>query len=386
MANSLSEIMPKIVARGLMAFRQHSMITRVANRDYEDNAAEYGDSITIELPGTNTPSDVVPGPTPPAGTDRTPKKISLDLDKWRKSDPFHLTDKELTQINKSKNFVPVKISEAIEGLAADVNSHIFGKYPRIYKNVGAVGTHPFASNIDIAPDARQALNELKAPKTGRYMILNFTGENNALKLDDFNHVEKAGDFGPKLDGEIGYKFGFLIGSDTDVPTHTNGNASGFLINGASQAVGSDSITVDTGTGSFNVGDIIDIAGDTTQYAVTSFSATSIGITPSLAASPADNAAVDFAVGAASGTYDVSVAAQASAFSFASRPLTDESTLFDDLPRGDTLSETLTDPLTGISLRLELSRQYKRVAWEFDILYGAQLVRNDAAVRMLGPAT
>lgn len=45
--------------------------------------------------------------------------------------------------------------------------------------------------------------------------------------------------------------------------------------------------------------------------------------------------------------------------------------------------SMQDPQTGIVLRLEVSRQHKQIVWEFDILYGARLVRPELAVRILG---
>jgi len=45
--------------------------------------------------------------------------------------------------------------------------------------------------------------------------------------------------------------------------------------------------------------------------------------------------------------------------------------------------TMTDPLTGLGLRLEVMRQNKQMLWEFDMLYGGLLVRPELAVRIMG---
>jgi len=68
-----------------------------------------------------------------------------------------------------------------------------------------------------------------------------------------------------------------------------------------------------------------------------------------------------------------------AWVFATRPLATSSA---DLALGSQIM-SMTDPKTNLSLRLEVSRQHKQVAWEFDILWGAKLVRPELAVRVLG---
>ena len=45
--------------------------------------------------------------------------------------------------------------------------------------------------------------------------------------------------------------------------------------------------------------------------------------------------------------------------------------------------TITDPESGLSLRLEVSRQYKQTVWEFDILWGVSLIRPEYVVKLQG---
>jgi hypothetical protein len=45
--------------------------------------------------------------------------------------------------------------------------------------------------------------------------------------------------------------------------------------------------------------------------------------------------------------------------------------------------SMTDPVTGITLRLELTRQYKQDRWELDLLWGSKLVRAALAARLAG---
>jgi hypothetical protein len=65
-----------------------------------------------------------------------------------------------------------------------------------------------------------------------------------------------------------------------------------------------------------------------------------------------------------------------AFAWASRPMQDV------LGMGNQFS-AVVDPVSGIALRLEVSRQWKQTTFSYDILGGAQLVRPDLAVSILG---
>jgi hypothetical protein len=67
-----------------------------------------------------------------------------------------------------------------------------------------------------------------------------------------------------------------------------------------------------------------------------------------------------------------------AFAFATRPLSSAAGGL-----GGAQFMSATDPITGLSLRLEVLRQYKQVAFDFDVLYGGKCIRPEYAVRIAG---
>jgi hypothetical protein len=77
------------------------------------------------------------------------------------------------------------------------------------------------------------------------------------------------------------------------------------------------------------------------------------------------------------TYPQSLAFHRDCFAFASRPLIDET---------DGLGNIITsavDPVSGLALRLEVSREHKRTRWSFDLLWGSQCVRPELGCRLWG---
>ena len=62
-ANTLSNIMPKILARGLMALREQAIMPRVVNGDYSREAAQKGQTIDVPIASETSAYSITPAPT-----------------------------------------------------------------------------------------------------------------------------------------------------------------------------------------------------------------------------------------------------------------------------------------------------------------------------------
>jgi hypothetical protein len=379
MANTISNVLPKILARGLLALREQAVMPRIVNLDYSSEAAQKGDTIDVPIPSALAVSDVTPSNVLEAPADSAPSKVQIALNNWRKVN-FHLDDKQLVEIDRNAHFMPMQMSEAVRAMANDINLSILNKYKGIYGFAGTSGTTPFTSDVSAATTARQVLNEQKAPRDNRRMVLDFAAEAKALALADFQRVNESGDIGVKREGEIGRKFGFDIFTDDQVVTHTAGGSGTPLVNGALSA-GATSVAIDglSGTDGFVVGDVLTFAGHTQTYTVATAPAASGGaqtvtVSPAIAATVADNAAITVKA-----SHIVNLAFHRDAFALAMRPLAGETA-------GDAYGSqivAMTDPQTGLSMRLEVYRQYKQVVYELDALWGVELIRPELATRIAG---
>lgn len=375
MANDLSNIIPKIVARGLLALREQTVMPRLVNSDFTMEAAERGDTIDIPLPSDLTATDVTPSSTPLDAEDSAPRKVSVNLDNWKKVS-FHLSDKELLEIDANRSFVPMQLSEAVNALANEVNDSIHNLYTGIYNFVGSDSADAFDTSVTEATDARKILNKSGAPKSNRRVVLDFDTEARALALAPLADADKVGESGVKIEGEIGRKFGFDWFSDSGVITHTRG-AAGITVEvkGAGQTgttLIASGFTVKPSPG--DVFTIEGVEGTFTVLAATDLqsSDSTLTIAPALTVAPADNADLSF-----KGNHVVNLAFHRDAFAFVSRPLSDAT---QNLAFGNEMM-TMQDPETGLIMRLEVSRQNKRTIWELDMLWGVALVRPEVAARI-----
>lgn len=376
--NQLALITPKVLARALMVLRGKLIMPSLINSDYSAEATKKGATIDIPVPAPQAVTDVIPSPTKPAFVDNAPTLVQVPLDQWKMSS-FHLTDKDMQQIDANEAFLPMQTLSAVDALASNINSYLFNLALEVPTSIGTPGTTPFASDASAAINARKQLSAQKAPDDAlRSLVLDLSAEANALALPAFANLEQTGDQNVKINGILGRKYGLNFGSDQQVPTHVRGATGTSLINGT-PAVGATVINVDGLTTPFTKGDRFTISGDSTQYVVIepgviAANAQNITISPALKVAPADNAPVTVAA-----THVMNLAFHRNAFAFAMRPLVQST---QDMAMGSKIL-SMTDPLTGVSMRLEVTRVHKAVVWELDVLFGGKLVRPELAVVVMG---
>lgn len=387
MANNLSLITPKVLARALMVLRGKLIMPSLVNSDMSGEATKKGATIDVPVPATLAVTDVVPSNTKPALVDTSPGLVQVPLDQWKMAS-FNMTDKDLQLVDKDSAFLPMETLAAVDALAANINLYLLNLGLQVPTWTGTAATTPFATDALAAINVRKILTAQKAPDDGqRAIVLDLSAEANALALPTFANLEQTGDARVKIQGILGTKYGLNFGSDQQVPTHTKGATTGtaITVNGANLAGAgntglnySGTLSVKGLTGSFTAGDRFTIAGDSQQYVVLSVSAAlpinTLTISPALQANHADGDAITVVA-----THVMNLAFHRNAFAFAMRPLVQSTQEF----AMNSQIISMTDPVTGVSMRLEVTRVHKAITWEFDVLYGGKLVRPELATILLG---
>lgn len=384
MANTLTALLPKLVARGLLALRQEARMARLVNRAYEQTPGKKFSTVDIGVPAAITAANVTAAATPPSTSDTAIEDIQLSVDQWKEA-AFYLTDKDVTEIESSENFLPMQASEAIKAIANVVDSAIWALYKDVGGYAGVAATTPFATDSSEYLAARKVLNNQLAPTDPRYMVINTDAEEKALGLRAFQDASFSGSIDGIVSGQINNKLGARWTMSQNAPSHTAGTITTGLIAKAATAVAVGVKTVvattaaSTGACALLAGDVIAIAGQSKTYALaanaTQASAATdvtLTLTEGLAVALTGSEAITVKA-----SHAVNLLFNPYAFALVTKPFSGD----DVFGMGNFFSAV--DPISGLALRLEVTREHKRTRFAYDILYGVKTIRPALACRVAG---
>lgn len=374
-----TNVLQTLVAMGLSALREKVVLPRLVNRSYEQAivGTRKGSTVNVSVPAAIATRSVTPDVVPPAVTAVTPTSVPITLDQWQEA-PFAMDDKGIAQV--LDGIIPMQASEAIKALANTIDNFIWGKCHDgggFYGYAGVAGTTPFATNTSEYLEARKLANQQLMPMEDRFMIIDPDAEANALGLRAFQDAGFRGDTAGIIKGQIGEKLGAMFVMTQNVPSHTSGaDLVGAINDAVGLAIGTTTLVVDGFSAAPNPGDIITIAGDTQTYIATGTpTTTEIIIQPGLqVAIPTADGDEVITVKA---SHRVNMLLHRDAIAFAMAPL--EQT---QLTSNENVAVAI-DEESGLSLRLELTRQHKQYQWSWDALYGASVIRRELGVRLAG---
>jgi len=371
---TLTNVLSTLAAMGLATLRQQLALARIVNREYESalTGATKFSTVNVVVPAAVAAIDVTPANVPPSTTDQTPTNVPVTLSQWKEA-PFTLSDKDLQQVDAG--IIPMQASEAVKGLANAIETYLW-TLARFYSFAGTPGTTPFSLDAAEYLEARRLGNVELMPMDPRFVVLDPSAEANALNLRGFQDASFGGGDGVILRGQIGQKLGALWLMSQLVPTQTIGtHNTAYVVNGVN-ALGSKSLVVATGTGTIKAGEIFTIAGDPQTYAVQADNAGGAGtwtIEPGLRIATAGSEAITFKA-----AFVKNLLLHRDAIAFAMAPLVDS-----NVAPNLVAMQSIVDPVSGLALRVELTREHKRWRWSYDALYGGSLVRPELGVIIAG---
>lgn len=192
---------PDIIAReALMVLRNNAVMANLVHRDYSDEFAAVGDTITVRKPATFTANEYDGSKI--TVQDATESGVDVKIDKHLDVS-FAVTSKEMALdiADFSKQF----LVPAMQAFADKVDKYLIGLEASATNRV---------SHADgaIAPkdmiEARKHLTQNAAPLADRRFVVGATAEADLLNSELFVSADKVGDEGTALrEASLGRKFG-----------------------------------------------------------------------------------------------------------------------------------------------------------------------------------
>ena len=404
MANSILTI-DMITRKALEILENNLVLSRNVNRQYDDSfaveGAKIGSTLRIRLPDRALVTDGAALQVQDDNEQFTTLTVAT-----QKHIGVNFTSAELTM--QLDDFAERVLKPRVSQLASSVDADVANAYKNIYSTVGTPGSVPSTSLVLL--QGQQKLNEYAVPMNDRYATVNPAANAGLVEgmkglfnpVDTISRQFKNGMMGQ---GVLGYD---EINMSQSIAQHTTGTRSATASLTVATTItteGQSTIAIngDTGSATFNQGDVFTVAGvyavnpqtrqstgSLQQFVVTSTVAASSGNWASINVSPAmytpanalatinafpASGAVVTVVGAANTQYPQNLIYQKNAITLGTADLL--------LPQGVDMASRQVH--NGISMRIV--RQYDinndRMPCRIDVLYGYSVIRAPMAVRLWG---
>jgi len=295
--------------------------------------------------------------------------VNVPLSSWNEA-PFYMTDKDMLEVQQDK--LPGVVEAALASIVSTIDTDILTAADVGCGLADDQGGAIFAAIGDVIQPGT-LLNRNKVARAARSCVFDSTAEAALLAMTQFTSADYQTSF-PMETGMVGPepKLGMQWWMDQNVQTHTCGTSSAKAVNrSGGYAAGTKVLTVDGGSGTMLAGDVVTIGSY--NYGVASLAGTVLTLNQGLVAAVADNDTITLID--PSSTHTANIAMARDAIVFCSRPFQSSNSAI--------ASQTISDPVSGLSLRLEVTREHKRDRWSIDCLYGTKVVRPEGVIKIIG---
>lgn len=383
MANTLTNLVPDLYEALDTVAREMAGLIPSVTLDANSARAAKDETIRVPISPAAEAENITPGTNPPDTGDQTFDNATITISKAR-AVPFRWSGEEVRGVNNGPGYGNLRrdqIAQAIRTLVNEVESDLAALYVNASRAYGTAGTVPFSGTTGFEDPAyvRQILADNGAPMTDLQMVVNTLAGAKLRTLAAMNNANQAGTDALRAQGILLPLHGFDIRESAQIKLHTPGSGAATYDTNASGgfAVGAQTITVDTGSGTIIAGDVIDFADDSPdhKYVVkTALSGGSLVIQkPGLMSAVANDKDVTLAA-----AYRANMAFHRSAMVLVTRApaIPDEGDSADD-------RMIISDPRTGLSFEVSIYRQYKRVRYEIGLAWGVACVKPEFLALLLG---
>lgn len=368
MPNDLQAFSYQVLAKGLKTMAPRMALIRQCNYIYDPLASNTQPSVKIPSTRAGIVRSVVPSVTPQTPQDTVTDVQYLDVTTWKERE-FYVRDDEWETV--SDNYLAGEVDQAVIDLCTFVNADVIDRAYRSFNaSVGTPGTPLFTSAVTPSINAAKVLTQNLAPIEDRSFVMDTGSYYDATGLQQFAYLNQSGEAEIMRDATIPRRYGFAWMYDQQMGGHVTGTAAGYQT--GVNAAGLRTIVIQTGTGTWVTGDLVTINGF--QYVVESGTLTSLIISPALKAATTAGLTITKLA-----SHGVNLAFNREAIAFATRPLSSADTLHNSL--GKKVYQ-MTDPRSGLSLRVVWSSQNNQVQCAMQTLYGVKVVRPEFGVRVI----
>lgn len=383
--NTFTNLIPKVQIAADRVLREQAGFLGAVYMDPSADMVAKDQEITYPIVPAMAASDVTPAATvtDPAGV--TLGDGSMSITKVRKV-PFAWNGEEQTSIASVYERVKEdQFSQAFRTLINEMEADLFLAAKRgASRAYGTAGTTPFATagNLTDIAEVAKILKDNGAWTSDMHMVLSSSsGAKIRGVQSNLFKVNEAGDDSLLREGTLGRLEGFDLHESGQIVSHTKGTGASYLVDlTAGYAVGSETIHIDTGTGTILAGDILTntkTSRDTNKYVVkTGFAGDGDG--DIVLAKPGNQVAwVNNDPVAVGGNYTGNFAFERNAIHMLAR--------LPKLPKEGAAGEhtVITDPFSGMSFLLSIYPAYHKVIVEISAAWGVKAVKSEAIVTLLG---
>ncbi len=376
MANVFTALQPILYSAAQEVSNEPFGVISAIAASFDDKGVAIGDKVRVPVAPTRSTSDYTPAMTTAAGDDATASNVEIEITA-NKMVSWNLTGEQLRSLQNGPTDAEWVRQMLQQGMRALRNGAEIACAAAIKQGasraVGTAGTNPFASNIDIIPDARKVLFDNGAPLSDLQLCIDSSAGTSARKLGIIQQAYQAGNEQERRSGELLRQFGFQIRESAGIVAHTKGTGASYVTDGVS-AIGVRDVAVDTGSGTVLAGDVVTFAADSVNKYVVNTGIAAAG-TVTLGRPGARVSIPDGNALTVGNTYTPNLAFERNAVVGIMRPPV--------MPENPLMQKTMISDINGLTYLLVQIAGDGMATWRLHLCYGFKVVQGEHVAIVMG---